>query len=390
MADRVRVPLGEVATFQRGHDITKKEQTPGPYAVISSGGASSTHNEFKYEGPGVVIGRKGTLGSVYWSSEPYWPHDTTLWVKDFKGNHPRYVYYLLQTLGLERFDSGASNPTLNRNHIHLLDVEVLQPVDQPPVARAIARFDDLIENNRRRIEILEEMARLLYREWFVHFRFPGHDDVEMVDSELGPIPEGWEVVCLVDYAAYINRGIAPKYADESDKIVINQKCIRDGRLTLDKARRQIKTVPPEKVVREGDILINSTGVGTLGRVAPVREYIENATVDSHVTIVRPPAGESHDFFASLLLELQPRFEAMGAGSTGQTELARARVGELKVVRPVPDVTGRFAEVASPMRELHVNLSHQNRVLKEARDLLLPRLVSGELDVSDLELDGVLA
>ena len=96
--------LGDIITLQRGFDITKKDQSPGPVWVISSSGPASTHSEARAAGPGVIIGRKGSLGTVYFSAEPFWPHDTTLWVKDFKGNHPRFIYYLLKTLGLARYD----------------------------------------------------------------------------------------------------------------------------------------------------------------------------------------------------------------------------------------------------------------------------------------------
>jgi type I restriction enzyme S subunit len=112
------VKLGDIVTFQRGFDITKAQQTPGDVPIVSSSGVSSYHNAYKQQAPGVVIGRKGTLGKVHFLSCNYWPHDTTLWVKDFKGNDPRMVYYFLQTMQLENFDTGSSNPTLNRNHLH--------------------------------------------------------------------------------------------------------------------------------------------------------------------------------------------------------------------------------------------------------------------------------
>jgi len=127
VAEWQTLPLGEALTFQRGFDITKDEQREGPYPVISSSGPKSTHAEYKVRGPGVVIGRKGSLGTVFYSESDYWPHDTTLWVKDFHGNHPRFAYYFLQTMGFERLDAGASNPSLNRNHIHTI------PVHWPPL-----------------------------------------------------------------------------------------------------------------------------------------------------------------------------------------------------------------------------------------------------------------
>src|SRR5207249_1378408 len=151
---------------------------------------------------------------------------------------------------------------------------------------------DLIENITRRIENLEEMAQMIYREWFMNFRFPGHEKVKMLESEVGPIPEHWTVKPLRELTTLISRGISPTYDEKASGIVINQKCIRDQCLTLNAARTQSKVVPAEKLVRLGDVLINSTGVGTLGRVAEVLDSIPNCTVDSHVSIVRPKANHA--------------------------------------------------------------------------------------------------
>jgi len=185
--------LGDVILLQRGFDLTQKSSPPGPYPVISSGGVGYTSAVARVQGPGVVTGRKGVLGKVYFSRGPYWPHDTTLWIKDFKGSDPRYIYYLLQTLSLASLDAGASNPTLNRNHAHLVPVRVPDSRTQKRVSAVLGVLDDLIENNRRRIELLEQMARAIYREWFVRLRYPGHESTALVDSVLGPIPARWEV-----------------------------------------------------------------------------------------------------------------------------------------------------------------------------------------------------
>ncbi|MDQ1251464.1 MAG: type restriction enzyme subunit, partial [Euryarchaeota archaeon] len=198
--------LGEMLTFQRGFDITKKEQHPGPYQVISSSGPKSTHSDFKVKGPGVVIGRKGTLGSIFYSNRSFWPHDTTLWVKDFHGNDEKCSYYFLQTMNLEQYDCGASNPTINRNHIHSLTVNFPQLPIQRKIASILSSYDDLIENNTRRIEILEQMAKLVYEEWFVKFRFPGHKYIKMIPSELGEIPEGWEINKIGDIFTVVLGG----------------------------------------------------------------------------------------------------------------------------------------------------------------------------------------
>lgn len=377
--------LGDFLTLQRGFDITKKEQRPGPYWVISSSGPSSRHAEHRVRGPGVVIGRKGSLGGVYFSQADFWPHDTTLWVKDFKGNEPLFTYYLLKTLGLERFDVGAANPTLNRNHLHLLSVSAPSRPEQRRIAAVLAAYDELIENNLRRIEILEEMARALYQEWFVNFRFPGHEDALLVDSPLGPTPEGWSVKSLGEVAEYVSRGISPKYDETSTMVVLNQKCIRDHRVSFGPSRTHTTKVKSEKVVRRGDVLVNSTGVGTLGRVAQLRCDVEEMTVDSHVTIIRPPTGPA-EYWGGVLVAKEAVLERLGAGATGQTELSRSAIEALQIVVPPEPVTRLYSAFVRPMDDLAENLTAQNVNLCSTRDLLLPKLVSGEIDLSELDIE----
>jgi len=190
--------VGAVLKFQRGFDITKNEQSMGEVPIVSSSGVASFHNQWKVKGPGVVIGRKGTLGTVHFLGCNYWPHDTTLWVKDFMGNNPRFLSYFLQTLRFENFDVGASNPTLNRNHVHKIKILFPETVDsQRKMGGILAAYDELIDNNRRRVALLEKLAEEMYREWFVRFRFPGHKTIRVVKG----VPRGWRVAELKDLAA---------------------------------------------------------------------------------------------------------------------------------------------------------------------------------------------
>lgn len=138
--------LSDLSEFQRGFDIRKVDFIDGNIPVISSSGFQGYHAEFKDTAPGVLIGRKGTLGTVHYIESDYWPHDTTLWVKDFKGNDPKYVYFYLKTLGLERFDSGGANPTLNRNHIHGISIKIPPLSTQKRIAEILSNYDDLIDN----------------------------------------------------------------------------------------------------------------------------------------------------------------------------------------------------------------------------------------------------
>ena len=288
-------------------------------------------------------------------------------------------------------ETGGGTSILNIGLGRAKNVAVPAPTfgEQTAIGFVLRAMDDLIENNRRRVELLEQMAQAIYREWFVHFRYPGHEHDELVDSPLGPIPSGWEVGSIGDAASYVNRGVAPKYDERATSIVVNQKCVRNGRLGLVQARTQSKAVPADKVIRFGDVLVNSTGVGTLGRVAQLYWDQQNATVDTHVTIVRPHRTTNLDWFGLTMLSLQPEFEAQGVGSTGQTELSRTAIAGQPMVLPPTEVQQRFGTKVHALRQMEIELSSAADRLAAIRDLLLPKLVTGQIDVSKLDLDAVL-
>jgi type I restriction enzyme S subunit len=262
--------------------------------------------------------------------------------------------------------------------------------DQHRISGVLSAYDELIENNSRRIDILEDVIRRLYDEWFVRLRFPGHQKTSTIESESGLVPLGWSLKSVGDVCSYINRGIAPRYEDSAAGLVLNQRCIRGQRLNLAASRRQGKAVPPDKVVRIGDVLINSTGVGTLGRVAQVLEQIPNCTVDSHVSIVRAKPDINADFFGVALLSMQSHFESQGVGATGQTELGRSRIAESPILVPSQSVQEQFGKLVRPMREMAISLQKRNENLRSTRDLLLPELISGESTVPAMLASGAVA
>ncbi|MDP2661352.1 MAG: restriction endonuclease subunit S, partial [Dehalococcoidia bacterium] len=152
--------LDRFITLQRGIDITTEQQVDGPIPVVSSGGISSFHNRFTSKGPGVLVGRKGTLGSVHYVETDYWAHDTTLWVKEFNCSSPRFVFYLLKDLDLKRFDTGSANPTLNRNVVHPEPVAFPPFDEQSSIAsfldQATAKIDSLIRHSSRQVDLAKE------------------------------------------------------------------------------------------------------------------------------------------------------------------------------------------------------------------------------------------
>lgn len=156
--------LGDIATLQRGFDITRNEQRPGKIPVVSSSGILSYHDTAKVKGPGVIIGRKGSLGTVFYVEDDYWPHDTTLWVKDFHGNDPKFIYYFLKSLNFKQFDVGASNPTLNRNHIHIIRAGLPELNEQCQIAEVLTACDTKISFLEQESIILDELFRALLEE----------------------------------------------------------------------------------------------------------------------------------------------------------------------------------------------------------------------------------
>src|SRR6266566_419368 len=337
----------------------------------------------------VILTREAPLGEVGMlrdNDSVFLGQRLVLYRADPQKLDNRFLLYSLRSDFLQgqirAFGSGATV-----EHMRVPDAEKLL-LRLPPlrmqkrIGDILGAYDDLIENNTRRIKILEEMAQMVYREWFVNFRFPGHEKIKMVKSQVGSIPEQWTAKPLRDLTTLISRGISPIYDDQESCVVINQKCIRNGRLCLDEARRQSKIVPEEKLVRLGDILINSTGVGTLGRVAQVLESIPNCTVDSHVSIVRPKS--STEFLGKALLYMEDHFAHLGVGSTGQTELGRERIGDTLVIAPPDFLQERFGKIVKPINQMLVCCSRQIANLRETRDLLLPKLISGQVGVEHLE------
>jgi type I restriction enzyme S subunit len=387
MSDWQQLRLGDVLTLQRGFDITKKQQRPGPIPVVSSSGISSTHAESRAEGPGVVIGRKGSLGTTFFLHGPFWPHDTTLWVKDFKGNDPFFCYLLLKGLRLSELDAGSSNPTLNRNHVHMLEVATPGVVLQRRIAAVLFAFDQLIEINERRIALLEDLARSLYREWFVHFRFPGHEDVEFVDSELGPIPEGWEVVTAsavfeVNPRVHGAQASYPKVtmADVDEHFSHVLPSNEANRLSGSRfTRGDVLFARITPCLENGKTAIalflrpDEVGIGST-------EFIVLRGID---------VGPAFVYCAARSDELRGHAIKSMSGASGRQRVSNDCFESLLMAAPDPAVALRFDGVVGPMLEAVLGYRVQNEQLAGTRDLLLPRLVTGRLDISDVDLGDLL-
>ena len=378
--DRVNVPKGwrpatleDLVFFQRGYDITKEEQEPGDVPVVSSSGITSYHSQARSQGPGVVTGRKGSLGTIHYMDGPYWPHDTTLWSKDLKHNHARYIYYFLHTLDLQRYDVGNSNPTPNRNHIHRLPIAIPKYQIQEQIAAILSAYDDLIENNRRRIRLLEQAARMIYEEWFVRLCFPGHTRVRTIDG----MPAGWKRKALASICKDVRETIDPRTLSP-DTAYIGLEHMPRRSITLIDWASPTRVDSTKFMFLKGDILF--------GKIRPYFHKVGFALVDgitsSDAIVVRPTDRDLYEYL--LLFLSSDQFVSLASKTVREgSKMPRADWKFLlasEILVPEAQQLGPFKETIQPILDQLRNLALSIRRLATARDLLLPRLMNGEFAV----------
>lgn len=290
----------------------------------------------------------------------------------------KWLYYYLQTPKakeyIETSGRGTTQSYVPLAALRALPVDVVDDFTRDKIIKILWDIDEKILTNQQVNENLLQQALAIYKAWFCDF----------VLSD-GVLPESWHITTIDALSSLVTRGIAPKYDNSSNQIVLNQKCIRDHTIDVSLARRHLPKKINEKWVSKGDLLINSTGTGTLGRVAQVWFDANNMTVDSHVTIVRPKAPILQSYIGFWGLSHESEIEAQHTGSTGQTELPRDRVKAMELPLPDEDTLSKFNELVIPMTDAVVSNQKENAQLSQLRDTLLPKLMSGEIDVAELEL-----
>ena len=201
----------------------------------------------------------------------------------------------------------------------------------------------------------------------------------------GTMPDDWMKCSLDSICSLIIKGITPKYTEYSDQLVINQKCIRNHQIDLSLARCHEPKKINEKWLQYGDVVVNSTGTGTLGRAAQVLFTPNNLTVDSHVTIIRASKEKYQYYFGLWATSHEHDFEMLQTGSTGQTDLPRGRLKQMQIVLPSDAILRAFSEIVKPITDIRIQNQQENQRLAALRDTLLPKLMNGEIDVSTVKI-----
>ncbi len=270
--------LKDVAPLQRGFDLPTTEIHPGNYPVVMSNGIGGYHSTYKVNGPGVVTGRSGTIGKLQYIEADYWPHNTTLWVTNFYGNNPKYIYYLYQNLDLSRFTSGSGVPTLNRNDVHDFWGNLPSVGEQLKIEKFMTNLDNLITLHQRKLEQLQTL-----KEYFLQNMFPAEGET-IPKIRFKGFTDNWKLRTLKEIGkATGGTSLESEFSSEGEYKVINIGSYCETNTYRDQGIRAIKSLKTEKrVLNRGDItmiLNDKTASGNIiGRVLLIEQsdvYVYN-------------------------------------------------------------------------------------------------------------------
>ncbi|TDQ18607.1 type I restriction enzyme S subunit [Algoriphagus boseongensis] len=400
------IPFGDLATFRNGLNFKNDSHGDGCYII----GIPDFQNHFRPEYS--TLGQINPLGIV--KDQDYLEKGDILFVrsngnKDLVGRSlfidksikavfsgfcirariesekaiPLFIAYFTRTSDFRSLISagagGANIQNLNQGILSRVKINLPPLPTQRKIAAILSAYDDLIENNLKRIKLLEEKAQLTYEEWFVRMKFPGYESMV------------FEEVNLNDLALYFGRGVTPQYEEGSGFWGINQKANKGSNLEKSHFKEYKKGdwVPSERFAKNGDVLLNSLGEGTIGRCHYYKWESDVYPVDQHMTIFRGKSPEISLFIYHLLASEQGQgiLNSLKKGGTNMTMLNIGDLRTIKVNVPKAEILRDFYEKVEILFNQKSNLEYQNQLLKEARDILLPRLMTGMIDVDSLDLSA---
>ena len=384
--------LGDLVEFQRGYDLPKDSFVKGEYPVQSSNGILGYHNEYKVKAPGITIGRSGTVGIPHLITKNFFPHNTALYVKDFKGNNVHYIYYLLKNLKLNEYKTGSGVPTMNRNHLHPLKIKAFTDSKyQKSIAAVLSALDKKIALNKQINARLEEMAKTLYDYWFVQFDFPDANgkpykssggDMVFDETLKREIPKGWEVKSLGEIENNIITGKTPSTQCSNffngDIPFITIGDIRNNtfiikteqNLSIEGANNQ-----KNKYLPEGSLCVSC--IATVGLIGfTTRQAQTNQQINSIIF--------KHDYNKEFLYFYLKDYFLVGKAKTGNTfaNMNKGDFEKILVLYPNLKLLQKYSNKMVLVFNQINNLSKQNHQLTQLRDFLLPMLMNGQVSVAE--------
>lgn len=391
--------LGEFCPFKYGKGLPERDRKPGGYGVFSSAGLVGSHEAAYVNSPGVVIGRKGTVGSVTYSPAPFWPIDTAFYVEDQPDiRDVRFTYYLLKTLNLHSMNTDSAVPGLNRDNAHALEVRVPPVSEQKSIADFLQHLDDRITLLRESNTTLEAIAQALFKSWFVDFdpvhakmqgRAPeGMDEataalfpVSFEDSELGSVPKGWRVMPVGDAVETVGGATpdtkTPAYWEPAEHHWTTPKDLSGiASPVLLGTERKLSSAGVKKInsglLPVGSLLMSSRA--PIGYLAMTQ--VPMAINQGYIAIL--PDGKLSPLY--MLFWCQTNMDSIKGRANGSTfmEISKKAFRPIPALVPSQAVLDAFEAVTTQLFARLVENEKQAQSLASIRDILLPRLISGQL------------
>lgn len=422
MSEWLETTLGDVIELKRGYDLPQAQRKQGTVPIVSSSGICDFHNKAMVKAPGVVTGRYGTIGQVYYITQDFWPLNTSLYVRDFKGNDPKFISYFLKTLDFLAYSDKGAVPGVNRNHLHMAQVKIPPVTTQRAIACILGDLDDKIGLNNKINQTLEQIAQAIFNCWFVDFEpvkakieakaegrdperaamraISGKIDVELdqltaeqsqqlaataalfpaelVESEIGMIPKGWSLISLYDSATFVN-GTAFKTKDFSLKQeglpIIKIAELKSG--VSDQTKFTESTFPQKYQIDNHDVLYSWSGSPNTS-LEVFKWFGGKGWLNQHIFKVVTKTCAAKYFVFYLLRLLKPRLVAIATDkqTTGLGHVTVADMKRLKIPYPDKDLLNAFGCIVSPIYEEGSQIEIQSYTLRNIRDELLPVLLSG--------------
>lgn len=369
-----QVRLGEVTDNYDSlrRPVKGMERVAGEFPYYGASGIVDYVDNFIFDGDYLLIAEDGanlrsrSTPIAFMATGKFWVNNHAHVVK---GNHlsdTRFLSYILAITDVSGYLTGSTQPKLTRAAMDSIQLMIPELDEQKAIVEVLGALDDKIAANTKLAETSFQLAKSIF-------------------AAAATNTEGVKVG-LSESSHLLSRGITPKYSEDEDTMtILNQKCVRDQRVNLTPARRtDLAKVREEKILSQNDVLVNSTGQGTLGRVARWT-HDKDVTVDSHITIIRFNPEEVDPVCAGFaVLRSEREITDMAKGSTGQTELSRIELGKLKILLPPREQQQELGQRLAKMAAMENAYLQENERLAATRDALLPQLMSGKLRVKDAE------
>lgn len=353
--------LGNFITLKRGFDLPQQKREDGQVPIFSSSGITGTHSTAMVNAPGVITGRYGTIGEVFYAAEDFWPLNTTLFVEDFHGNDAKFIYYFLKTLEWSKFTSASAVPGINRNTVHKETVSLPDIETQRRIASTLSMLDEKIKTNTEINDNLADLLQTIYQERF-------SNDILAVNQGV-----------LSDICSYSRDKVAVSELNVST--YFSTENMLSGKAGSTEAT-SLPTTSQTTACHKGDTLISN--------IRPYFKkivYCEGNCGCSTDVLCFTPSQPRYSTYLFSTLYADKFFVFMVAGSKG-TKMPRGdkqQIMTYPVVLPSEEELARFNTIASPLLEQIYSNRAENKRLSILRDTLLPKLMSGEIDVSAVQL-----